>query len=117
MGQRILVVDDEPFIVDVVATLLEDEGHTVMRAYDGDQALTRIAHGGCDLLITDHMMPRLSGLELIRRLHEQLHLTIPTILMSAVYPASPPPAPILFLPKPFDLDHLVRLVECLLIAQ
>ncbi len=117
MGQRILVADDEPFIVDIVATVLEDEGHTVLRAYDGSQALARIENGGCDLLITDNMMPRLSGLELIRRLHEQPQLTIPTILMSAVHPDILPPAPTFFLPKPFDLEHLLSLVERLLPVQ
>jgi len=117
MGQTILVADDEPFIVDVVALVLEDEGHTILRAYDGSQALARIENGGCDLLITDHMMPRMNGLELIRRLHEQPHLTIPTILMSAVHPAIPPPAPTLFLAKPFDLEHLLSMVERLLPAQ
>jgi len=117
MGQTILVADDETFIVDIVATILEDEGHIVLRAYDGCEALARIEDHGCDLLITDNMMPRLSGSELIAYLFEHPALTVPTILMSAVYPAIAPPPPTLFLPKPFDLDNLLSLVEHLLTAQ
>lgn len=114
MGKTILVADDDPAIVALLADVLGDEGHVILRARDGRQALARLEAGGCDLLITDNMMPRLSGVDLIRRLHGRPDLAVPTILMSAVAPPAPPPPPVAFLPKPFDLDHLLALVARLL---
>lgn len=113
MPATILVVDDELYIVEFVATVLEDEGYRVERAYNGREALARLARGGCDLLITDNMMPHLSGLQLINRLRAEPTLDLPVILMSAVTPQSPIP-PTVFLPKPFGLDDLLARVEALL---
>ncbi len=108
MPATILVADDELFIVDLVATVLEDEGYSIRRAYNGRDALAQIERGGCDLLITDNMMPHLSGIQLIAN----PALAVPIILMSADT-AHPPPAPVVFLPKPFDLDDLLARVEML----
>lgn len=113
MPATILVADDELFIVEFVATVLEDEGYRVERAYNGREALTRLAHGGCDLLITDNMMPHLSGLQLIAHLRAEPRLDLPVILMSAATPQLPSP-PTVFLPKPFDLDDLLARVAALL---
>lgn len=113
MPATILVADDELFIVEFVATVLEDEGYTVCRAYNGRDALAQIERGGCDLLITDNMMPHLSGTQLIARLRANPELDLPIILMSAVAPR--PTAPLVaFLAKPFDLDDLLARVEMLL---
>jgi CheY-like chemotaxis protein len=109
MPATILVADDESPIVEIVAAILEDEGRTVMRAYDGAQALSIIQRGGIDLLITDNMMPHLSGVELIDYLHDHPDVAVPVILMSAVTPVQMPPYT-MFLPKPFDIDHLASLV-------
>ena len=113
MPATILVADDEIFIVEFVTTLLEDEGYNVVRAFNGREALARLEHGGCDLLITDNMMPHLSGLQLIDHLRADPALDIPVILMSAALPSLPPP-PTVFLPKPFDLDELLQQVAALL---
>lgn len=112
MPATILVADDELFIVDLVATVLEDEGYIIRRAYNGRDALAQIERGGCDLLITDNMMPHLSGIQLIAHLRANPALAVPIILMSADT-AHPPPAPVIFLPKPFDLDDLLARVEML----
>ena len=117
MGATILVADDDATIVDLVADVLLDEGHTVLRAHDGGQALARLEADGLDLLITDNMMPGLSGLDLIRRMHAAPALAVPTILMSAAPVAPPPPPPTAFLPKPFDLDDLLHTVARLLPAR
>lgn len=114
MSATILIADDEPTITELLTLILEDAGYTVVRAYDGRQALDRIERDSLDLLITDNMMPRLSGLELIARMWEQPALAVPTILMSAVRPPHPLPTPVVFLPKPFDLDHLLATVASLL---
>ena len=92
MAATILVADDELAIIDLVAFLLEDLGHTVLRAFDGAAALAILRTGRVELLITDNMMPRLSGVELIAYLHDHDTLAVPVILMSAVTPVQMPPA-------------------------
>ena len=65
---RILVVDDEPHIVDVVRAYLVREGYTVDVARDGDAALVSARANAPDLVILDVMLPRRSGFEVLREL-------------------------------------------------
>ncbi len=65
---RILVVDDEPHIVDVIRAYLVREGHVVDVARDGDAALASARANKPDLLILDVMLPRRSGFEVLREL-------------------------------------------------
>ena len=111
---RILIADDEPHIRSLLIELLSGEGYTVAAAVDGAAALALALADPPDLLITDNMMPRLSGLGLIARLRSLSALAIPVILMSAIPPLPPPASPIVFMAKPFDLDHLLTLVTALL---
>lgn len=105
----VLVADDEAQIVDLLCLLLEDEGFQVLRAYDGLQAWRLFQTARPDLIISDVMMPGLSGIELTRRVKRRGSATPPMILMSAV--AEPnPPANTPFLAKPFDINHLLDLV-------
>ncbi len=107
----ILVVDDEPNIVDLLVLALEDEGYHVDSAYDGEQAWRLVHQHQPDLIISDISMPRLSGLDLLDRLREQRPLArIPVILMSAVRRTVDRPGAV-FIPKPFDLGGLLDLVE------
>ncbi len=115
MSATILIADDEAFIVDLLATLLEDEGFTVLRAYDGAEALAIAERERPDLILSDVMMPRLSGIELVARLRTwEDGSSPPVILMSAV--TAPPRLPprTIFIPKPFDLDTVLVAVAALL---
>ncbi|HEY8597334.1 MAG TPA: response regulator [Thermomicrobiales bacterium] len=114
MTATILVADDEIPIAELLADLLEEVGYRVILAYNGAEALQLLERERPDLLVTDNMMPRLSGLELIAHLERHPTLTIPVILMSAVRPEPSPPVP--FVPKPFDLDHMLDLIAKLLPA-
>ncbi|MDE1179849.1 response regulator [Paraburkholderia sp.] len=80
----IVVVDDEALTTDVLSFLLEQEGYTVFTAQNGRKALDVIASVGPALVITDFMMPTMSGLELAQALktHDELK-SIPIILASA----------------------------------
>ncbi|HYY03125.1 MAG TPA: response regulator transcription factor [Gaiellaceae bacterium] len=69
--QRILVVDDEPSIVDAVATALRYEGYEVAEAATGRQALASVVHDEPDLIVLDWMLPDLDGIEVGRRLCAQ----------------------------------------------
>jgi len=70
-GQRILVVDDEPSIVDAVATALRYEGYLVEEAATGRQALDAAARFEPDLVVLDWMLPDIEGIEVGRRLRAQ----------------------------------------------
>ena len=113
---RILVVDDEPSLVDVLAALLTDEGHTVQTANDGRLALEVMADELPDLLITDVMMPRLDGWSLLASVRERSP-ALPVIVISAVDRRQARERKIfmtdhtVFLRKPFDIDALLTLVE------
>jgi DNA-binding response OmpR family regulator len=65
---RILVVDDEPHILDVVRAYLAREGHEVTTATDGDAALERVAIERPALVVLDVMLPRRSGFDVLREL-------------------------------------------------
>jgi DNA-binding response OmpR family regulator len=65
---RILVVDDEPRIVDVVRAYLEREGHDVTVAHDGEAALAAAAQDAPDLVVLDVMLPGRSGFDVLRAL-------------------------------------------------
>lgn len=82
MNEKILVVDDEKEIADLVKLYLENEGFEVMVCYDGKEALRLIERTeGPDLCVLDIMLPEISGLELCRKIRES-H-TYPVIMLTA----------------------------------
>lgn len=112
----ILIVDDEPFIVDLLALALQDEGYQVARAYDGEEAWRLLCAHRPDLIISDVTMPRLDGLHLLHRLRRQRVLAqIPVILMSAARRRIDA-GDAAFVAKPFDLDRMLSLVHAKLPA-
>jgi CheY-like chemotaxis protein len=113
MSARILVADDEPPIVEVLATVLEDEGYAVLRAYDGAAAFAVVERERPALIISDVLMPRMSGLELAERVRETA-AELPIVLISAVPPPSVTLAHTTVLAKPFDIEAIVGLVARLL---
>jgi two-component system OmpR family response regulator len=70
-GQRILVVDDEPSIVDEVATALRYEGYDVEEARTGRAALEAVAREEPDLIVLDWMLPDVAGIDVGRRVRER----------------------------------------------
>jgi CheY-like chemotaxis protein len=82
---RILVVDDEPSIVKLVSTTLRTRGHTVYEAVDGVEAIEKAKELNPDLILLDIMMPRMTGIEARKKLHEDPKTAdIPVIHLSAV---------------------------------
>jgi DNA-binding response OmpR family regulator len=77
----ILVVDDEPNIVEVVSAYLKREMFNVVTASDGEQALRRVTESNPDLLVLDVMLPRIDGLEVIRRVRATSN--VPIIMLTA----------------------------------
>jgi CheY-like chemotaxis protein len=114
--RRVLIVDDEPAIVDLLAFLFEDEGYEVLRAYDGEQGLRLAKRVHPDLVISDVSMPRLTGLDLLDGLRANGSRETPVILMSAVV-RDVPAERCVFVPKPFDLDRMLALARTQLAAR
>lgn len=83
----ILVVDDEFAIVQVIAEILREEGHEVLTAVNGRQALQRLVEIPVDMVLTDYMMPSLDGLGLIQEMRDNpAFRDLPVVLMSSLRP-------------------------------
>jgi DNA-binding response OmpR family regulator len=79
---RIVVVDDDPTVADVVGRYLVRDGHTVECVHDGYEALRRIAEQPPDLVVLDLMLPGMDGLEVCRRLRARW--PIPVVMLTAL---------------------------------
>ena len=78
---KVLVVDDEEVTRFVTGRVLQDSGHDVTYAGDGESALERIRTGNFDVVVSDLAMPKMNGLQLVRAVHE-LHPGLPVIAIS-----------------------------------
>jgi len=111
---RILVVDDEAVQEEMLVEALQAEGHEAVGFTDPLEAFKAVQAGGVDLLITDHRMPGMTGLELIEKcLETDPHLQ--TVIITAYGNVTEAVAAMKkgafdYLTKPVDLDHLMVLV-------
>ncbi|CAL9403439.1 response regulator transcription factor [Streptomyces sp. Tu 3180] len=80
-GARVLVVDDDPTVAEIVAGYLDRAGYLVDRAGDGPEALARATAHRPDLVVLDLMLPGMDGLEVCRRLRG--HGPVPVIMLTA----------------------------------
>lgn len=81
---RILVVDDEPGIVDIARANLEGHGYIVIAAYDGEDALEKIKAEKPDLVVLDILMPEMDGWDVLERIESNPDLSgIPVIMLTA----------------------------------
>lgn len=81
MKEKILVVEDEKPIADILKYNLEKEGYGVVLAYDGEEALDKAYQESPHLIILDIMLPRMDGFTVCKKLRE--HLTVPVIMLTA----------------------------------
>jgi two-component system OmpR family response regulator len=116
--QRILVVDDEPSIVDAVSTALRYEGYTVDEALTGREALAAVARAEPDLIVLDWMLPDIEGIEVGRRLRARGFKT--AVLFLTAKDATEHKVEALraggddYVTKPFSLAELVARVQAIL---
>jgi CheY-like chemotaxis protein len=113
--KAILVVDDEPAILDMIAELLGYEGYQVVTTSQGSAALAHAKHDPPALILLDLMMPGMSGWQLIAALKASPQTrAIPIVVLSARrdLPAIVKDLRIrTFLSKPFDIDELISTVR------
>ena len=116
----ILVVEDDPVILDLLAVNFELEGYKVVRAVDGEDGLATARRVRPAAVVTDIMMPKRSGLDLLRDLRADADLSaVPVILVSAKALASDVREGLDagaddYVTKPFEPDELLVRVEKLL---
>jgi CheY-like chemotaxis protein len=114
----IVVAEDEFLLGDMLASMLEDNGHEVAVAAHGVAALDMVRSKHPDLLITDFMMPLMTGLELATAVRaEDGFKQMPIILVSGAQGAIGRANPDIFnavIDKPYDTSRLIRTVEALL---
>jgi len=116
---KVLVVDDDPAILEICSDLLETEGYTVAVAPNGQQALNVMRGAHPDVVLMDIMMPVLDGITTCQQMHADPELAeIPVVLMSArtnlnlqnrdlAHAAA-------LVAKPFDIDHLLDTIQQLI---
>jgi len=111
---QILVVDDDPDILEALSEILEAEGYAVDRARHGQEALARLDQRRPDLILLDLMMPVMDGWEFSQALHRRGDCEdVPVVVLSADRQAGAKAHVVGargFLAKPFELNELLRLV-------
>ena len=110
---KVLVVDDEPEIVQFVSSALEDEGFEVLRAANGRQAVDAATRDRPDLIVLDMQLPRKDGHEVAQEVR-RLHGDIPILLITADGRAQEMAQRVgafAFLSKPFDVEELLGLIR------
>jgi len=118
----VLIVDDDPDLVETVCMMLEDKGYEVGKAYDGVEGKEAIKERRPDLLVLDVMMPRKDGYKLCAELKaDKATRDIPIILLTAVGEAVPTTSYTHaqgmsteaeeYIPKPVDSKTLVEAVD------
>lgn len=116
MGYKILVVDDEPPIVRLMEFILARQGHEMVVAVNGEEALARVREHDPDLVLLDIMMPRIDGYEVARRLRaDPEHQDIAIIMLSAKAQEEDIRKGMEvgvneYITKPFSPEHLVHVV-------
>jgi len=114
-ARRILIVDDEPVLRELLAFVLMDSGYEVRGASNGAEALALCQEERFDLVLLDVMMPVMDGREFLRA-RDLSACRVPVIVMSAVRALDvlKQPGVVAFLPKPFDLVEMERLTSAFL---
>lgn len=115
--KRVLVVDDEPDIVETLRFSLEVEGIECIEAYDGEEALAKAKKERPDLILLDVMLPRMNGYKVARLLKfDESFKAIPIIMLTARaqendIETGKETGADEYVTKPFDTDELVTLVK------
>jgi len=125
MAQKILIVDDDPDLVEAVSIILESKGYEVVTAYDGVEGLKKARTEKPDLIVLDVMMPNKDGYEVCKELKaDDTYRSIPILLLTAVVSNIPTSKYTQqmgmeteaddYVDKPVEPDELVRRVEVLI---
>ena len=116
-AKTILICEDDDNLRLLMRVMI-GAGYTMLEAGDGDEALALAAEHRPDLILLDLMMPRMSGLDVLRRLRSDVSVDGTHIIVMSAWPdsreASLEAGADRYLQKPFEPDELTRIVESLL---
>ncbi len=115
MPNKILIVDDEPFNLDLLEQELTDQDYAIERANDGEEALKKVESFLPDVILLDYMMPKMNGIEVLKELRKR-ECDVPVIMLTAYGTIERAVMAIKegaydFLTKPFDPDHITLTVK------
>ena len=118
-GKRILLVDDDPEIIESMRTVLESRGYQILVARDGNQGLAMAENDGPDLVVLDMMMPKRSGFLVLEKLRRSSPNPVRVIMITANEGSRHKAyAEMLgvddYIRKPFAMDRLLDSVDRLL---
>jgi len=118
MAHKILIADDEEVVRELVVALIEFSGFIPVEAVDGSELFKKAVQHKPDLIITDILMPGISGYRAVEQLRKQKELEhTPVIFCSGVmkdqqtFKTLKPSGPCCFLPKPFDKPLLIKTIK------
>ncbi len=115
MADKILIVDDEPFNLDLLEQELTDLGYAIERANDGEEALKKVESFQPELILLDYMMPGMNGVEVLKELRKRGN-DIPVVIITAYGTIERAVQAMKegaydFIPKPFEPDHMALIVQ------
>jgi len=113
---RILIAEDDPHMLRVLSMWLRRNGHDIVEAGDGDEAMRKIEAQCPDLILSDFNMPRVDGLTLIRWIRQNISRSVPIIILSsradqANLASQLQNDNVEVCPKPFSPSRLVSTIE------
>ncbi len=115
--KKVLVVDDDEALVEVVSNLLRMEGFEVIQAYNGKMGLEKARSEKPHIIVLDIMMPEMDGYEVLTKLKEDPQTAdIPVIMLTArtedkAVIESWKKGADFYIPKPFEIDELLHVIE------
>lgn len=117
MDETILLVDDDPALLEVTSIVLASEGYRVVTAADGTEALRALEGEDLDLVILDIMLPRMSGFEVLKKMREQSD--VPVVLLTAKSQSVDKVVGLElgaddYITKPFDTKELLARIKAIL---
>lgn len=118
MKSKILVVDDEPAILELIEYNLESNDYQVSTATDGEMAFEKVSNGDFDLMLLDQMLPKMNGMEVLKKMRESGNLT-PVIFLTAVDSEDTKIKGLIsgaddYVTKPFSIKELLARIEVVL---
>ncbi|HUI44974.1 MAG TPA: response regulator [Nitrospirota bacterium] len=114
-NSTLLIVDDDPYVLESISTLLREYGYTVSSCQNGNEAFKMVEQVPFDVVLTDIKMPQVTGIELLQKIHSY-NQQIPVILMTAFAELDVAVDAIKrgafdFITKPYNPDYLLHSVE------
>ena len=115
MPAKILIVDDEPFNLDLLEQELGEHQYTIERAANGNEALKRAESFQPDLILLDYMMPDMNGLDVLKEIRRRGN-DVPVVMVTAYGSIERAVQAVKegaydFIPKPFEPEHMILVVQ------